>query len=215
MNYFAHALVAARLDEDPSFVLGAMLPDFAHMIGARIRRIDEPAISRGEAHHHLADRCFHASPGFRRLVMDGVRWLDAHGVSRGGARGAAHLGIELLLDGALAGDALGCRAYREALERSQSLNGEIGWSRDDAPSRCRHLVFRLRQAGAPHALRDPLLVTERVARVLEPRRRLRLAPQETDIVERWIGETRPRVARQAPDLLAETLAGVWSAGGSS
>ncbi len=48
-------------------------------------------------------------------------------------------------------------------------------------------------------------VTERVARTLEGRPRLRIAPHERGIVERWLAHAKPQVYRAAPELLTETL----------
>ena len=97
-------------------VLGAMLPDFASMLGTRIQGIDDARLCEGEAHHHLQDHAFHRAPGFCALVVEGARWLRSQGVARGPSRGAAHVGIELLFDGLLVGDAERDGAYLDALE---------------------------------------------------------------------------------------------------
>lgn len=205
MNYFAHARIASRFDPAPAFVLGAMLPDFAGMLGARIQRIDDEPLRHGEAHHHAQDRAFHRAPGFRELVVEGTGWLRRHGVSRGPARGAAHVGVELLLDGALLGDATADGAYLAALGDAPALDAAILWSPGDAARRWPLLRMRLRDAGLPHALRDPGRAARRVARALARRPLLRLAPRERDTVERWLREVQGDVVRLAPALLEQTL----------
>jgi len=205
LNYFAHARLASRFDPGPAFVLGAMLPDFAGMLGARIQRIDDEPLRRGEAHHHAQDRAFHRAPGFRDLVVEGTGWLRRHGVSRGPARGAAHVGVELLLDGALLGDATADDAYLAALADAPALDAAILWSSGEAAQHWPLLRLRLRDAGLPHALRDPGRVALRVARALARRPLLRLAPHECDTLERWLREAQPDVVRLAPALLAQTL----------
>ncbi|MGH0030529.1 MAG: hypothetical protein ACQGVC_12110 [Myxococcota bacterium] len=205
MNYFAHAHVAAGLDGHAGFVLGAMLPDFAHMLGTRIARIEHAQLRAGEAHHHRVDRAFHGAPSFRELLLDGIRRLDHAGVSRGAARGAAHVGVELLLDGALVGDADRDAAYRAALASAPEHDGAIRWGRSDAGARWARLRGRLVRAGLPHDLRDPARVLRRVVRVLEPRPRLRLDACEQPAVEAWLADAQPRVASRASALVEETL----------
>jgi len=205
LNYFAHARVASRFDSGPAFVLGAMLPDFASMLGARIRGIDDERLRQGEVHHHAQDRAFHRASGFRELVLEGTGWLRRHGVARGPARGAAHVGVELLLDGALVGDATADGAYLGALANAPALDAAIRWSRGDAARRWPLLRLRLRDAGLPHALRDPGRVAERVVRALSPRPLLRLSTPECDALERWLREVQGEVQCRAPALIEETL----------
>jgi len=47
MNFFGHTVLAVRRGGDPSFVLGAMLPDFATMIRARPPRPEHTGIGAG------------------------------------------------------------------------------------------------------------------------------------------------------------------------
>lgn len=204
MNYFAHARVAAGQDDDPAFVLGAMLPDFAHMIGERGAGLDHPGLRSGETHHHRADAAFHRAPGFVTLVRDAAARLVATGLARGPALACAHVGVELLLDGALVGDPRADAPYLEALRAAPALRGSIRWRGPSGARRFQRLQERLAAAGPPAALRDPARVTERLARTLEPRPRLRLAAHEHPVVERWVARARPAVQRVAPRLLAET-----------
>ena len=210
MNYFAHARVASTRRTAPAFVLGAMLPDFAHMIGARVARVDHPELDEGCRLHHATDDAFHRAPRFRALLAEATERLLADGVGRGPARGAAHVGVELLFDGALLGDAEADAAYLAALDQAHELGERITWRRDDGPERWRRLHARLAEDAIPYALRDPAKVAARVARVLEPRRRLRLTPDERAKVEDWLSEARVEVAAASDTLLAETLSGLES-----
>jgi hypothetical protein len=175
------------------------------MLGDRIQRLGHPQLDSGERHHHRADAAFHRAPAFHELVRDGARTLVKRGLARGPARGAAHVGVELLLDGALVGDACSDAAYLAALEGAHQLDAAIAWQRADGTLRWQQLRSRLRASGLPYAMRDATRVTERVARVLAPRPRLRLAEHEHGSVERWLAEVGPRVDQAAPRMLEQTL----------
>src|SRR4051812_40545259 len=103
MNYFGHATVATRLHAapPPGVALGAMLPDFFSMCGARPTRIDDATIAAGVELHHATDAAFHQLAPFSGLVRELSERLTAAGVSRGPMRGVAHVAVELFLDGTL------------------------------------------------------------------------------------------------------------------
>src|SRR6266498_2858621 len=104
MNFFGHAAAAVQVDDDPAFVLGAMAPDLLPLCGAVPERETSPKVTAGGAHHLAVDARFHASPAFTEAQVWASRELMRAGLPRGGARGAAHVGIELFLDGALAAE---------------------------------------------------------------------------------------------------------------
>ena len=119
VNFFGHAAVAVWMaearDPDPHVVFGAMLPDFATMIRGRVREAHDERVARGVALHHATDAAFHhLAP-----VMAHMRELDGalarHGCARGPRLATAHVGFELLLDGALVGDHAAREAYNRAL----------------------------------------------------------------------------------------------------
>jgi hypothetical protein len=204
VNYFAHASVAARLGAGDARVLGAMLPDFARMLGARLGELSDPELAQGSALHHRTDAAFHVSPTFRALEREGVRELLAAGVRRGPARGAAHVGLELLLDASLAGGEHDGR-YLAALGTAPALADAIAWRPAQGASRWRRLHARLRAAGPPSRRPAPERVAERIARALAPRPRLRLEADEPARVTRWLAAAAPTVERRAAEMLDETL----------
>ena len=206
MNYFAHARVATAVGGGDALVLGAMLPDFAHMMGVRISGLEHPRLAEGTALHRRTDAAFHTSPEFRRLLSAGIQDLGSAGLRRGPARGAAHVGLELLLDVALAGDEAGDAGYLGALHAAPDLLGTIGWSDACGASRWPRLHRRLLAAGLPSSESPP--IAERVARALASRPRLRLEPGERAPLERWLAATAEPVSRAAPRLLGDTLAGL-------
>src|SRR5262249_28657560 len=102
VNWYAHAVLAERISPDPGCVLGAMLPDLAAIVGVRALVPDAGPLAFGMRLHASADAAFHAAPEFVARVAAGRAALEAEGLARGGAWGAAHVGVELLLDGWLA-----------------------------------------------------------------------------------------------------------------
>lgn len=101
MNFLAHAEVARRLPgSDDAVVLGAMLPDLAHLVPVRLARHRlPPEVDRGWACHLAADTTFHADARFRAAVSGMARRLGRRGWPRWPAHAAAHVSWELLLDG--------------------------------------------------------------------------------------------------------------------
>lgn len=180
-----------------------MLPDFASMTGRRLSGADHVDVAAGVEIHLRSDSAFHDSPDFRELCLDGTRTLRERGVPRGAARGAAHVGIELLLDGALVGDAGVCESYVAALRAGAdtSLRAKLRWSQEDGDSRWHELHTRLVLQGIPLAYRDPARVAERVERALSQRPRLALPTEHRETVETWLVQIQKRVHDAAPSLL--------------
>jgi hypothetical protein len=200
MNFFGHAAVARRTDDDPAFLLGAMAPDLLAMCGAAAGPATSPRVAAGEAHHLAVDGAFHASPTFTGLQSWAARALIAAGVRRGPARGAAHVGIELLLDGVLAGDGPARAAYQRSLARADTTAQPFVWRDGAAANRWRALVARLRSGRIPEAYADPDFVADRVAGALGRRPRLALTPGEAGALRAFLPGLRRRVADQAAAL---------------
>lgn len=206
MNFFGHAMVARERRDEPRHVLGAMVPDFASMVRARLLRADDEELARGIALHHRTDDVFHATPEFVALCADSVQVLESRGVGRGGARAAAHVGVELLLDGIWLDDALARAGYLAALAAGETANDSLAWHDDAATARYQRLQSRLRAWGLPEGYRAPRFVAERIAGALSSRPRLALDDAATKTVEAWAEEIRPRVELAAPAILAAVRA---------
>ena len=104
VNFFGHAAAARHVEDDPAFLIGAMAPDLLPMCGAIAAEPTCAKVSAGQAHHVLADARFHGTKAFTMLAAWAARKLIEAGVPRGPSRGAAHVAIELFLDGVLAED---------------------------------------------------------------------------------------------------------------
>lgn len=164
MNFLAHAAVAARYDDDPSFVLGAALPDLLPLIGARLDRETLPGRVRdGWMAHHRADAAFHEHPEFVRGVSALRVDLRATGLGTGPRRAAAHVGWELLLDEAVMADEDGVTAFRAAVRAGRDVLDDRRWH---------GLVDRISEL-RPAPPQSPDVIAERVQRACS--RRVRLA----------------------------------------
>jgi hypothetical protein len=191
VNYFGHLVVAEwgrRGQNATRFAVGTMLPDWASMCGARViadgaaidRAGSDPSdgdpsdggaeVRAGIAFHHATDRAFHALPAFRALEQRAIAALSARGLERGPVRGAAHVAVELALDGVLvARDPAACDLYLAALDEAPRHPAHHG-----GDPRMATLVARLVQYGLPLAYRDPVEVARRTALTLSRRPRLAL-----------------------------------------
>lgn len=206
MNYVGHAMAARWRRDEPGFVLGSMLPDFASMCGARLREAEPEPVAAGVAFHHRSDAVFHGSSAFTRLCASARAQLQADGVGRYVAMAAAHVGIELLLDGIWLDDPAVGAAYLRAIEHTDRLAPDaLRWGRDEHGPRFERLCAHLRQAGSPEAYRDPDEVGRRVGRILARRPRLAPGPDDEPRLRRWARHTRPQVAAAAPGLRDELL----------
>ena len=210
LNYFGHACVANWSTDLPAVVLGAMLPDFAAMARSRIESLKDGPLRAGAALHQRTDAAFHRLAEFRRLYRDGARALEELGLGRGPARGAAHVAVELLLDGELLEQPGAQAAYLAALEAASrpELARAVHWRSPEGSARWESLLDQLRTAGVPLGYRDPARVAAHVGRALHGRRHLQLDARAGSQVAAWAGEVQPRVRSAAPRILAALRAAV-------
>lgn len=208
MNFFGHAVVASFRSVEPGFILGAMLPDFATMIGERVPPVRDLRLEAGVAFHHDTDRVFHGSAAFRELEMSARRELRALGVSRPSALAIGHIGVEILIDARLTVDDAAVDGYLTALAAGKALGEHVGWPTADGRTRWETLRKMLVQRGVTRGTADPGAVTFRVARALSSRPRLRLDPGAEPLVKRWVEGAGPRIADRVPALLSEVASGL-------
>lgn len=207
MNFFGHATVATWSAESPStYVLGAMLPDFASISRARSLTPVEPEVARGIALHHRTDEVFHAAPSFVALMADARERFTHAGLPSGAARAAAHIGVELLLDGTLVGESLLGRAYLEAMHALREEHVAFGSAEDAA--RFWRFHERARGYGIPYGYVEPDFVAARIADALSSRPRLALGASTVDEVARVLRVMQPLVGARATTLLDEVRAGL-------
>lgn len=206
MNFLGHAELARRHRPTDAFVLGAMLPDFASMARARLREVTDPEVRAGVAFHHRTDAAFHGAPAFVAACRRSTTELTDLGVRRGTARAAAHLGLELLLDGWLLGRDEGLGAtYRTAvaLAHRPTLRAGLIFAEDAHAGRFSDLLGRLAAWGTPSGYDEPAEVAARLERMLSGRPRLEVRAADRAGVERWLGALWTRLPSLGPRLMSE------------
>ncbi|HEX4452010.1 MAG TPA: hypothetical protein VH143_14125 [Kofleriaceae bacterium] len=190
MNYFGHAAVSSWSDASPARALGAMLPDFAGMLGAKLADGSDREIADGIALHHATDHVFHTLAPVVALMKDLDAQLDQLGCARGPRRAVAHVGVELLLDGVLVAD----EAYRAIYSAALACDpARVSWQTADDAARFTILVDRLRGYGVPDDLRDPGAITSRLARILAPRPLLAPSPSDLRAIGTALADHQRRV----------------------
>lgn len=208
VNFYGHAVVASWFRTEPAFVLGAMLPDFLTMLGrARATFVTAPSahtdasvVLTGVEFHHATDAAFHELPEFLALTAAARDTLSRGGLSRGAARGVAHIGIEILLDELLTADEVGRSTYFSALAHTQTAELPLALSPDEHRE-LRELTDLLSRRGLPESP-SPLEVAERLQRIVAKRPRLAFEATQSAIVGAWVDEARPSVRTNAPAILA-------------
>jgi hypothetical protein len=206
VNFFGHLAVARRVDEDPAFLLGAMAPDLLRMCGAVAEPVASSKVAAGQRHHLEVDARFHHNPAFGGLCTWAARALVAAGLPRGPARGAAHVGIELFLDGLLSGDVPARAAYARCLAEAEAADAPLVFADEPSRQRWRTLLARLRVATIPDDYREPDLMAVRLVGTLARRPRLALSPSAASVLRAFLPELKARVADQADALVAAASA---------
>lgn len=202
MNFLGHTHVAlAGGREDGGFLLGAVLPDLAPMVGVRVDRAALAGpLAEGVRCHVRADEAFHGHPVFLAGARALRLALGGRGVPSGAARAVGHAGWELLLDGALVGT-----STEAAFRRAMAAGGEAAaaMSRADA-GRWAAFVARGRDA-PPLRYDDPRWVADRLHAMLARRPRLRLPADRVGDVAEVLAAEAGRVRSVAADVLADTV----------
>jgi hypothetical protein len=213
VNVFAHVEVAHRAGGDgvdDGFLLGAALSDLASFGGFRLLgRTPDPAVAAGMAFHHRTDDAFHRHPWFRDRNTRAAVALTDRGLGRGPARACAHVGVELLLDGALHADAAARHRFRRVLDSLGNRHDVLAplvraEHRDDW---ARHLGTVAAHRGLP-AHHDPDDVARRLHRICGRRPRLAFAPASIPAVAEVLTDLAPSITLGAGGLVEELAAGL-------
>ena len=210
MNFFGHAVIAQRFEAArggvrAEFVLGSMLPDFASMLRVRPPHVTEAAVAAGTRFHHATDDAFHGSESFLEFSRAASCFLSERGLSRGTARAVAHVGVELLLDGAFASKTAANEAYLRALDAglTSPIASHINWEHSVYAGRFQQLCHNLRQRGGVRGDAPAELVAERLRNILADRPRLAMDDAGQSVVRDWVVSARPLIASSADLVLSE------------
>jgi len=210
MNFFGHAVIAQRSEATrgsvrAAFVLGAMLPDFASMLRVRPPQVTEGALAAGTRFHHATDEAFHGAETFLEFSRSASSFLTERGLARGSARAVAHVGVELLLDGALAAKSAANEAYLRALDAALTIPvaSHINWAGNVYAERFQQLCHNLRRRGGVRADAPAELVAERLRAILADRPRLAMDDAGQSVVRDWVVSARPLIVSSADLVLSE------------
>ncbi len=201
--------MVARWEHDhATFALGAMLPDFERMCGGRLTGVDDDELTAGIACHHRVDAVFHDTPTFVALMSKARTDLRALGLPRPAVLAGAHIGVELLLDGAFVADQRVLDGYLGAMREAPRCAPHLRWDREDAGRRFGQLCRRIGVAEAPRGYRDATAVADRLMMILERRTRLSPGPSAHPAFVRWARATQPSVNEAASRVRQELRAGL-------
>jgi hypothetical protein len=162
-----------------------------------------PELAQGIAFHHRGGGAFHDRRGFVELSREARAWLHDRGVGRGPALAAAHVGIELLLDGVL--------ADHDAGSFAAALDQPVPWQSPVDAARFSQLRHGLLAAGVPASYAIPDEVATRLVRILGRRPRLRLDERGANAMHDFTSAFAPRVRDHTPQILADLRAALTTA----
>lgn len=197
VNYFGHAAVASWFPGRGGLPLGAMLPDFSTMSGARIAGSDDEEVAAGITLHHATDAAFHKSPVVTGLMRELDKRLERGGCARGPRRAVAHIGVELLLDGVLVEN----EAYRDEYILALEYEAPLSWRNEGDAEKYEVLITRLRDYGVPMDLKKPEAIAHRMSRMLANRPLLAPSSQDMAVITVALIEHKPRVEIAAESVL--------------
>lgn len=201
-------MVARLAAERPStrHLLGAAAPDLARMARVPVATEAPDDLLRGVAAHHRTDAAFHESDWFRARNRALVAELGDRGVRRGPARGAGHVLVELLLDGALLGDADHAEAFAEpwaALGRADA--DALAMVPDEHHDRWTGFLDQLTRHLDPAAYADADYAADRTAGTLGRRPRLAMTDDERATLRALASEAQADIREAAPAIVDQVV----------
>lgn len=197
MNYFGHAAVASWRAGKGGLPLGAMLPDFTTMCGARVTGTSDAEVAVGIDLHHTTDAAFHTAPVVTGLMRELDARLERAGCARGPRRAVAHIGTELLLDGVLVEHG----EYRDAYILGLEYEAPLLWRDVGDADRYGLFITRMRDHGVPDDLKRPESIATRLQRTLSRRPLLAPSPSDMAVIAVALIEHKPRVEVAADSVL--------------
>lgn len=159
-------------------------------------------VADGIAFHHRTDDAFHRHVWFTDIQRTLGEALTTAGLARGPARAIAHVGPELLLDGALVA-AHGATIDSTVASMQAGVSDLLPLVRAEHEVRWdRHLqrVAHWEPAGEPH---DPAAVARRLHRILDRRPRLAFASDSIDVVGELLDPVADHISSTAAEFIDE------------
>jgi hypothetical protein len=207
LNFVAHVCVASYFSQDAAVGFGALLPDFVSLLGLKSPTTRHPGIAYGVNLHHLTDAAFHELHSFRETCNVEAAELRRLGIPRGPAQAVAHVGIEFLLDDALAEDAPTQSFFTSSLRAGspEALGSILDWTSSEQAERFDRLRQQVCSIEQPNGPLASSLIAERIARTLRNRPKLAVPPTQQTIVLNWVQSIRGRMNGLFPELIEQVL----------
>jgi hypothetical protein len=211
VNFVGHIATGLRVGGhpvDPAFLVGTALPDFAAMGRARLGTA-EGSLGGGIALHHATDHAFHAEGWFLGLERELRELFRKDGLPDGAARACAHVGPELLLDGALIDDSAIASGVRTVYAQIAAPEADVV---DLVPSCkhdqwCAHLMCVATRLD-PCTYGDTAIVAQRLHGITSRRPRLAFDEELLGAVRARMVAVQPRIAASATDVLDRVVEAV-------
>ncbi|MEX1007256.1 MAG: hypothetical protein WD271_05365 [Acidimicrobiia bacterium] len=204
MNFVGHIAAGLRArasSDDPAFLVGTALPDFAAMGRTRLGPA-EGALGGGIALHHATDQVFHSERWFLELEAELRSCLLDDGLPDGAARACAHVGPELLLDGALLDDPTIARGVTTVYRNIASPDDDVvRLAPADERDRWRTHLEGVATRLDPFSYRDAVIVARRLHAITSRRPRLAFDDSLVDTVAVRMTAVQPRVASSSTQVL--------------
>ena len=204
-------VVAQEATSDPTtrLLLGAAAPDLVRMAQVTVATTGPPDFTAGVATHHRTDAVFHALDWFRLTNRRLARDLADRGVRRGPARGAAHVLIELLLDGAVLARAEHAATFaRPWAALAEPDDDALAMVADEDRAQWAAFLALLTDRLEPAGYGDPRYAADRTAGTLARRPRLAMTADETDVLRELATEVHESISGDTEGVLARVVAAV-------
>jgi hypothetical protein len=160
------------------------------------------ALGSGIAFHHATDHAFHSDDWFLDLGREMREALHGDGLPDGAARACAHVGPELLLDGALLIDVTTADGVTEVWGRIGAPGNDVV---DLAPpgerERWRVHLESVATRLDPFSYSDAQVVARRLHAITSRRPRLAFDGALVGVVTRHMAAVQPRIMASAPQIL--------------
>ena len=190
------------------FLVGTALPDFAAMGRTRLGAA-EGSLGGGIALHHATDHAFHAEAWFLDLDRELRQLLRADGLPDGAAPACAHVGPELLLDGALLDDPSIASAVRTVYSQIAAPDDDVvDLAPDGEHDRWRAHLVGVATRLDPFTYGDAAIVAQRLHAITSRRPRLAFDEELVGAVSARMLAVQPRITASATDVLDQVVGAV-------
>jgi hypothetical protein len=163
----------------------------------------------GIAHHHATDHAFHGEEWFLEAEWELRETLRRDGLPDGAARACAHVGPELLLDGALIDVDRTARAVDRVYDvLAQPPADVLDLVDDQERERWRAHLVGVTSRLDPYSYRDASVVALRLHAMTSRRPRLAFDGELVEVVAVRMRAAQPRVIETAPLVLERVSAAV-------